>query len=86
MRIRPRLPFVRPRKAAPAVPAPMIVRVRGAAGSRQRGWLLLDGRAMPVALGRGGIRANKREGDGGTHWALARQTEYHLVKPKAVTP
>jgi hypothetical protein len=23
---------------------------------------------------------------GMTHWALARQTDYHLVKPKSVTP
>jgi L,D-peptidoglycan transpeptidase YkuD (ErfK/YbiS/YcfS/YnhG family) len=27
---------------------------------------MAGGRAIPVALGRGGIRANKREGDGGT--------------------
>lgn len=40
--------------------------VRAAAGNRQRGWLQLDGRAIPVALGRGGIRVDKREGDGGT--------------------
>jgi L,D-peptidoglycan transpeptidase YkuD (ErfK/YbiS/YcfS/YnhG family) len=31
-----------------------------------RGWLSAGGRALPVALGRGGIRANKREGDGAT--------------------
>jgi L,D-peptidoglycan transpeptidase YkuD (ErfK/YbiS/YcfS/YnhG family) len=30
------------------------------------GWLLVGPLALPVALGRGGIRANKREGDGGT--------------------
>lgn len=40
--------------------------VRTAAGDRRRGWLLLDGRAVPVALGRGGVVADKREGDGGT--------------------
>ena len=34
--------------------------------SRTRGWLLAGPLALPVALGRGGIRANKREGDGGT--------------------
>ncbi|CAA0109906.1 Uncharacterised protein [Starkeya nomas] len=33
---------------------------------RQRGWLFLDGRAIPVALGRSGVRADKREGDGAT--------------------
>jgi L,D-peptidoglycan transpeptidase YkuD (ErfK/YbiS/YcfS/YnhG family) len=37
-----------------------------AAGERTRGWLIADGRAIPVALGRSGIRANKWEGDGAT--------------------
>ena len=37
-----------------------------AAGDPRRGWLTADGWTMPVALGRGGILANKREGDGGT--------------------
>ena len=40
--------------------------VRARAGSRSRGWLVAGPLAVPVALGRGGIRANKREGDGGT--------------------
>jgi len=40
--------------------------IRTAAGYRQRGWLRLDGRVIPVALGRGGILTDKREGDGGT--------------------
>ena len=42
------------------------VQVRRAAGDPRRGWLTADGWAVPVALGRGGILANKREGDGGT--------------------
>ena len=42
------------------------VRIRAAAGDPRRGWLTADGQVIPVALGRGGIRANKREGDGGT--------------------
>src|ERR1700740_66082 len=42
------------------------IRIRSAAGNPRRGWLTAGGRTMPVALGRGGIRANKREGDGGT--------------------
>jgi L,D-peptidoglycan transpeptidase YkuD (ErfK/YbiS/YcfS/YnhG family) len=42
------------------------VRIRAAAGNPRRGWLTADGLTVPVALGRGGIRANKREGDGGT--------------------
>ena len=40
--------------------------VRATPGDRTRGWLLAGPLALPVALGRGGIRANKREGDGGT--------------------
>ncbi|NEW89602.1 hypothetical protein DU475_20370 [Rhodopseudomonas sp. WA056] len=43
-----------------------LVRVRRAAGAGSRGWLIAGGRVIPVALGRGGILANKREGDGGT--------------------
>jgi L,D-peptidoglycan transpeptidase YkuD (ErfK/YbiS/YcfS/YnhG family) len=43
-----------------------MVTVRAAAGQRTRGWLTAGGQTIPVALGRGGIRANKREGDGGT--------------------
>ncbi len=42
------------------------IRVRPAAGDPRRGWLIAGQRAVPVALGRGGIIANKREGDGGT--------------------
>jgi L,D-peptidoglycan transpeptidase YkuD (ErfK/YbiS/YcfS/YnhG family) len=42
------------------------IRVRPAAGDPRRGWLTAGGWAVPVALGRGGVLANKREGDGGT--------------------
>jgi L,D-peptidoglycan transpeptidase YkuD (ErfK/YbiS/YcfS/YnhG family) len=42
------------------------LRVRTAAGDRRRGWLLAGPLAVPVALGRGGIKADKREGDGAT--------------------
>ena len=40
--------------------------VRTAPGTRTRGWLTAGPLAFPVALGRGGILANKREGDGAT--------------------
>ncbi len=40
--------------------------IRRAAGNPRRGWLVTAELRVPVALGRGGIRANKREGDGGT--------------------
>jgi L,D-peptidoglycan transpeptidase YkuD (ErfK/YbiS/YcfS/YnhG family) len=43
-----------------------VIRIRTAAGDPRRGWLTAGGRTVPVALGRGGVRANKREGDGGT--------------------
>jgi L,D-peptidoglycan transpeptidase YkuD (ErfK/YbiS/YcfS/YnhG family) len=42
------------------------IRIRAAAGDPRRGWLMAGGQTVPVALGRGGIKANKREGDGGT--------------------
>lgn len=42
------------------------LRVRPRPGDPTRGWLTVAGRHLPVALGRGGIRANKREGDGAT--------------------
>jgi L,D-peptidoglycan transpeptidase YkuD (ErfK/YbiS/YcfS/YnhG family) len=42
------------------------IHVRAAAGNPRRGWLVAGHQAIPVALGRGGIIANKREGDGGT--------------------
>ena len=40
--------------------------VRAKPGDRTRGWLLAGPLALPVALGRSGIKADKREGDGGT--------------------
>jgi L,D-peptidoglycan transpeptidase YkuD (ErfK/YbiS/YcfS/YnhG family) len=43
-----------------------IIHVRARAGQRSRGVLLAGPVALPVALGRGGIKANKREGDGAT--------------------
>src|SRR6201999_4570607 len=42
------------------------VTVRRKPGDPRRGWLTAGPLALPVALGRGGIKANKREGDGGT--------------------
>jgi L,D-peptidoglycan transpeptidase YkuD (ErfK/YbiS/YcfS/YnhG family) len=43
-----------------------ILRVARAPGHRSRGLLRLYGASIPVALGSGGIQANKREGDGAT--------------------
>jgi L,D-peptidoglycan transpeptidase YkuD (ErfK/YbiS/YcfS/YnhG family) len=42
------------------------IAVRTKPGQTTRGVLRAGPLALPVALGRGGIRANKREGDGGT--------------------
>src|SRR5262245_44376323 len=42
------------------------VRVTARAGLRSQGWLGAGAISMPVALGRSGIRADKREGDGAT--------------------
>jgi L,D-peptidoglycan transpeptidase YkuD (ErfK/YbiS/YcfS/YnhG family) len=43
-----------------------VLTVRTAAGQRTRGWLTAGALRIPVALGRGGIKADKREGDGAT--------------------
>lgn len=42
------------------------VRIAARPGSSTRGYLFAGPVVVPVALGRGGIRADKREGDGGT--------------------
>jgi L,D-peptidoglycan transpeptidase YkuD (ErfK/YbiS/YcfS/YnhG family) len=42
------------------------ITVRAAVGNPRRGWLMADRQIIPVALGRGGIKADKREGDGAT--------------------
>ena len=42
------------------------IRIRASAGNSRRGWLTAPGLTIPVALGRGGILADKREGDGAT--------------------
>jgi L,D-peptidoglycan transpeptidase YkuD (ErfK/YbiS/YcfS/YnhG family) len=42
------------------------LRVRAGAGSRTRGLLIAGAQTWPVALGRGGVLADKREGDDAT--------------------
>jgi L,D-peptidoglycan transpeptidase YkuD (ErfK/YbiS/YcfS/YnhG family) len=67
------------------------IRIRAAAGNRRRGWLVAGGQTIPVALGRGGIIANKREGDGGTPRGIFRprrlwwRADRH-VRPRALLP
>jgi L,D-peptidoglycan transpeptidase YkuD (ErfK/YbiS/YcfS/YnhG family) len=43
-----------------------LIRVGSRAGNRAQGWLMAGHLAIAVSLGRSGIVANKREGDGGT--------------------
>ena len=43
-----------------------MIRIRARAGNSRQGWLTGPGLTIPVALGRGGIQANKREGDEAT--------------------
>jgi L,D-peptidoglycan transpeptidase YkuD (ErfK/YbiS/YcfS/YnhG family) len=74
-----------------------LVRIRTKAGDRRRGWLVAGDRAIPVALGRGGVKANKREGDGGTPrgifyprqvwWRADRHPRPHTLLPlRAIAP
>ena len=48
------------------------IRVRKKPGDPRRGWLTAGPLALPVALGRGGMKDNKREGDGGTPCGMFR--------------
>ena len=67
------------------------IRVRAAAGDPRRGWLTAGGLTVPVALGRGGIKANKREGDGGTPKGTFRPRQLwwradRHVRPRTLLP
>jgi L,D-peptidoglycan transpeptidase YkuD (ErfK/YbiS/YcfS/YnhG family) len=75
-----------------ARPRPLsAVTIRPAAGNPRRGWLTGGGLTIPVALGRGGILANKREGDGGTPRGTFRPRQLwwradRHVRPRAHLP
>jgi len=43
-----------------------VIRIGARPSRRSQGWLFAGINTLPVALGRAGIRADKREGDGGT--------------------
>jgi L,D-peptidoglycan transpeptidase YkuD (ErfK/YbiS/YcfS/YnhG family) len=67
------------------------LRIRPAAGNPRRGWLTEGGLAIPVALGRGGILANKREGDGATPMGIFRPRQVwwradRHVRPRTLLP
>ncbi|PZQ79445.1 MAG: L,D-transpeptidase catalytic domain protein [Ancylobacter novellus] len=67
------------------------LRVAAKVGSPTRGWLFAGGQAFPVALGRAGIRHDKREGDGATPagtW-YPRELRYradHGPRPRTLLP
>jgi L,D-peptidoglycan transpeptidase YkuD (ErfK/YbiS/YcfS/YnhG family) len=68
-----------------------LLRVTAAAGRPTQGHLLAGNRHFPVALGRSGIRADKREGDGGTPRGRFRLVRLwwradRLPRPRAMLP
>ena len=67
------------------------IHVRPRPGRPSQGWLCAGSWCVPVALGRGGIRANKREGDGGTPRGSFRPLRLwwrpdRLVPPRTTLP
>lgn len=58
--------------AVPLSPPLRLVRIRRSPLDPRRGVLLVDGRAIPCALGRSGVTRSKREGDGASPAALLR--------------
>jgi L,D-peptidoglycan transpeptidase YkuD (ErfK/YbiS/YcfS/YnhG family) len=60
-------------------------------GRRSQGWLRAGPWSAPVALGRSGVRANKREGDGATPRGLFRPVRLwwradRLPRPRTLLP
>ena len=67
------------------------LRVAACPGAPMRGWLFAGTRVFPVALGRGGIRQDKREGDGATpagvwHPREVRYRADHGLRPATLLP
>lgn len=67
------------------------IHVRRRSGTKTRGILRAGGTAFPVAIGRSGILANKREGDGGTPLGLFRLKRLwwrsdRIARPRTALP
>lgn len=62
------------------------IRIRARPGLRTQGWLAGGPLRVRVALGRGGIRADKREGDGGTPRGRFRPLRLWWRADRAVRP
>jgi L,D-peptidoglycan transpeptidase YkuD (ErfK/YbiS/YcfS/YnhG family) len=68
-----------------------IVFVRSRPGRRSHGWLVAGTARIAVTLGRSGILANKREGDGATPWGTFRPVRLwwrkdRLARPRTLLP
>jgi len=68
-----------------------VVRIRPRPGRRTLGWLFAGALAAPAALGRSGIKADKREGDGGTPRGTFRPVRLwwradRLPRPRTLLP
>jgi len=67
------------------------IRVSAQPGRPSKGWLRAGNLLVPVALGRAGIKANKREGDGGTPRGAFRPVRLwwrsdRLPRPRTLLP
>jgi len=67
------------------------IRVSTRPGRRSQGWLFAGPLTAPVALGRAGIKADKREGDGGTPRGRFRPLRLwwradRLLRPRTLLP
>lgn len=68
-----------------------LIFVRSRPGHRRQGWLAIGSLHLPVALGRGGVRANKREGDTATPRGRFRLVRLwwradRLARPRTLLP
>ena len=62
------------------------ISVRPRPGNRQQGWLAFGPHRILVALGRGGIKANKREGDGATPRGCYRLVQLRFRADRCMRP